>query len=225
MNNTTSTPHTWRHKDCLGKRFGHLVVTKRIGSNGAHILWEAACDCGAVKTLKSSGLTRKKRTNGYCSHQCPLLSQRIRAQRKTHGKSHHKLYAIWRSMIDRCRLSTHQAFRNYGGRGIRVCQEWQDSFEAFWNDMAETWKPGLCLDRRNNDGNYTPANCHWVSYKENARNTRAAKIPGWALDKADSLGVARSTLGYRIAAGMPEALWFEAPNSGAKYRPKEGVKR
>ena len=75
-------------------------------------------------------------------------------------------------MKDRCRLPTHQAWANYGGRGVSVCSAWQASFEAFWADMGPTYAKGLTLDRLDNSGDYTPENCAWRTYTDQSNNRR-----------------------------------------------------
>ena len=77
-------------------------------------------------------------------------------------------------MKDRCALPTHQAWRNYGGRGITVCARWAESFGNFWADMGPTYVPGLTLDRRDNEAGYSPENCRWTTYKVQANNRRVS---------------------------------------------------
>ena len=90
---------------------------------------------------------------------------------RTHGRSRTKIYRIYHAMLNRCYRSADQAYKNYGGRGITVCDRWRSSFEAFLGDMGER-PSGLTLDRRNNDGNYSPDNCRWASREEQRRNQR-----------------------------------------------------
>lgn len=80
-------------------------------------------------------------------------------------------YQVWRNMIYRCYNPNNKSFKNYGGRGIKVCDEWRFSFQTFLHDMGER-PPRLTLDRINNDGNYTPGNCRWATYKEQNNNNR-----------------------------------------------------
>lgn len=90
-----------------------------------------------------------------------------------HGMSKHPLHYTWSHMKSRCSCPTHQAYKNYGGRGIGVCDEWQDSFETFMEwALSNGWERGLTLDRIDNDGDYEPDNCRWVDHKTQNRNRR-----------------------------------------------------
>jgi len=93
---------------------------------------------------------------------------------QTHGMSSSPEYRAWRTMISRCKNPNASAYKNYGGRGISVCQRWVESFENFLSDMGRR-PSGLSIDRINNDGNYEPGNCRWATRTEQARNSRMAK--------------------------------------------------
>ena len=93
--------------------------------------------------------------------------------RTSHNKSYHELYSIWNSMKDRCLNSKHYAFKDYGGRGITVSEEWLN-IDNFLKDMGERPK-GLSLDRINNDMGYSKENCRWATWKEQSSNKRPRK--------------------------------------------------
>ena len=105
-----------------------------------------------------------------------MRNKLISKAKKTHGMSHHPAFAVWHSMKQRCEDPNHRAYHNYGGRGIRVCAEWQHSFETFWRDMGPTYKKGLELDRIDNNREYCAENCRWVERKINVRNRRVTRI-------------------------------------------------
>lgn len=124
-------------------------------------------------------------------------------------------YAIFKAMHSRCERSNNESFHRYGGRGISVCERWS-SFENFLADMGPAPK-GLLLDRRDNDGNYEPANCQWVTRAESARNTRRNIFlthDGQTLclsDWAALTGIGRMTLCKRLEAGWTPADALSRP--------------
>lgn len=92
---------------------------------------------------------------------------------KTHRLSNHPLYHCLAGMIQRCTNKKNAAYKYYGGRGILLCAEWRNNFEAFYLWAIDNgWEKGLTIDRINNDGNYEPGNCRWVTLKENMNNMR-----------------------------------------------------
>lgn len=194
-----------RAKDLLGKKFAFLTILRFSHSKDGKTHWHARCDCGTRLVVQGAGLSRKR---GPSPKSCGCQTRRLISEdRTTHGMSKHPAFAVWRSMLGRCQLPTHQAYRNYGGRGITVCKRWRDSFENFWNDMRPTYQPGLTLDRRRNDRNYTPGNCRWVSCEEQANNRRG-QVLIWTPQGRMSVsraarkhGLNRSTVHERIRRG------------------------
>ena len=105
--------------------------------------------------------------------------------KKTHGLGKTKLYKVWHSMVSRCHNIKSQSYNLYGNRGIKVCNEWKNSIISFHNWALENgYKEGLEIDRIDNDGNYEPNNCQWVSSKQNSRNRRQSKLDK---DKVDNI--------------------------------------
>ena len=137
---------------------------------------------------------------------------------KTHGMSKTPEYAVWRAMVDRCQLPTHQAYKNYGGRGITVCKRWL-KFENFFEDMGRQPFKGASIDRINNNKGYTPRNCRWVNATAQGNNRRTNKfltidgITKTYSEWAKEAGLKTNTLSYRLANGWsPKAAVFTTPN-------------
>jgi hypothetical protein len=150
--------------DLTGKRFGELTVIKYASTDYNHNRkWLCKCDCGNVKTVcgykliagtvKSCGCMMKKRIPKYTAQDVLM----------------HK---IWRGMLYRCENPKCAAYYNYGGRGIKVCDEWHD-FTKFENwALNSNYQQGLSLDRINNDGNYESSNCRWATPEIQSNNKR-----------------------------------------------------
>lgn len=188
--------------DYSGQRYHFLTAIRplRAEKRGSdqRIVWLARCDCGnAVEVVWSA--SKGKRSCG-CTRKNPKPWMR------THGMSKHPAYFVWRSMMDRCRLPSHQAWRNYGGRGIKVCDRWHQ-FENFWADMGPSYASGLSLDRIDNNSGYSPENCRWTDRTTQARNTRTNHMldTPWghmtAKEAATMAGLNYTTLLYRLDAG------------------------
>lgn len=156
-------------------RFGMLVVDRYEGLNrskGYSRNWVCKCDCGAEIRTDPCYLLKKGMKS--CS-KCANTIRKIK-----HGASGTRLYTIWDAMINRCEKPRNRAYHRYGGRGIKVCDEWKD-FDTFkdWalqNGYDENAQRGICtIDRIDNDGNYCPENCRWVDMKVQSNNKSTSK--------------------------------------------------
>lgn len=159
-----------RALDLTGQRFGRLVAVCYAGHRGKRRLWQCHCDCGAT-TAALAELLR----GGY-TKSCGCLQREARgASSRTHGRTKSKEYGIWTAMIRRCANPNVKRYGDYGGRGIKVCHRWRESFVAFAAYMGPR-PEGATLERINNDGHYEPSNVVWATRREQANNTRRNRL-------------------------------------------------
>lgn len=158
-------------KDLTGQKFGFLTVLQRSGTSAGKnkkARWLCQCDCGQQVERESQYLRTKHRSGPRhcgCQH-----------GNKKHGMSQKRPYLIWHRMLSRCTDPSDKDWKNYGGRGIRVCASWATSFQAFWRDMAPTYSSSMTLGRKNNNRGYSPSNCRWETAKQQANNTFQALV-------------------------------------------------
>ena len=150
-------------------KYGRLTVLRRVPSNNNHLRWLCRCSCGEEVSVQSSNLSSGN------TKSCGCLQKELTALRfTTHGQRQTKEYVIWADLRKRCRNKKWKDYKNYGGRGITVCDRWE-RFENFLEDMG--LRPeGLSIDRINNDGNYEPDNCRWATSKQQNRNRRSSHL-------------------------------------------------
>lgn len=164
-----------RFIDLTSKRFGKLVALKRAENRGKETFWLCQCDCGNTKEINASRLKSGKTKSCGCyksEYERKIVNHT--AFNKTHGMSDTRLYRIYNKMKLRCYSKTNHAYKDYGGRGITICQEWLDDFMNFYNwAMKNGYEDNLSIDRIDNDKGYDPENCRWVSKKVQANNTRS----------------------------------------------------
>lgn len=156
-----------RKLELLGERFGRLTVIASSESVKGSAFWSCKCDCGKTTTVSSYSLRHGKTESCGC-----LQRELVSLRRTSHGLTGHRLYRVYGGMMQRCFNEADIGFKNYGGRGITVCDRWLESFENFYSDMIMGYSSGLQLDRKDNDGNYAPENCRWVTKQQNSFNRR-----------------------------------------------------
>lgn len=186
--------------DSAGKKYGRLTAIRPNGKNKhGNVKWLCKCDCGNYTTVLGTKLRNGKTQSCGC-----LLREYNEAHCKKHPRRSDPLYAVWRAMRERCDNPNDPAYKNYGGRGIALSDEWHD-FTAFrsWA-MNNGYERGLTLDRINNDGDYSASNCRWVTRVVNNNNKRnnttweyngrTQTISQWAKE----IGINQGTLWWRI---------------------------
>lgn len=185
-----------------GRKFGRLSVIRENGrdSHGA-VLWLCACVCGKEKLVRGACLTGGTTKSCGC-----LIGETAKIQETTHGKSKTPIYIRWRGMKSRCDNPKNSEYKNYGARGISYDASWA-IFENFYNDMYETFRDDLYLERTNNDKGYSRENCVWVSYKEQQRNKRNNHLMDYngqektISEWAEETGIKANTILYRLRRG------------------------
>lgn len=184
-----------------GLVFGRLTVLERgENSNRGKARWVCRCDCGRTTTVAGADLRSGHTQSCICLHR-----EVVTGKLTTHGMSKITAHRSWEAMIQRCSNPKNPTFKNYGGRGIKVCEAWL-TFEQFVSDMGER-PAGTSLGRINNECGYEPSNCRWETPKTQARNTRRTRFVRFngevhkLTELADALGVSQETMKMRAKRG------------------------
>lgn len=154
-----------------GLKYGSLTAVEEVGRNRRNqAMWLCICDCGNTPTVIGSSLRHGN------TKSCGCLRNRASAERRTtHGASKNGkeegAYVVWKGMRQRCLNPKNPSWAHYGGRGVKICQRWLDSYAAFLEDMGER-PDGLTIERKDTNGDYTPDNCVWATRQRQSRNTR-----------------------------------------------------
>lgn len=156
--------------DLVGKRFGRLVVIKKLKqrAKNSSVLWQCLCDCGRITIVRNDHLQSSN------TRSCGCLQKEIASKANTkHGMWNTPIYYTWQNMLQRCNNPKHINYQYYGGREIKVCKQWL-KFENFFIDMGKQ-PMGLTIERINNALGYLKENCKWATWQEQGRNRRISK--------------------------------------------------
>jgi hypothetical protein len=210
----TTRRRVFRGPDLTGRTFERLFVIERTTFDGRKWKWRCRCACGSEVDVIGQNLVRGNTRSCGCFH-----SQRVKETFTTHGfcaegppKTE---YRIWNCIQQRCQNPKNPNWPNYGGRGIRLCAQWQ-TFEGFFADVGPRPSPDLTLDRKDNNGDYEPGNVRWATQAEQIRNRRSSVIVEHAGEKLSvtewgrRFGIEPKTLKNRL---FHQKLSFEEATS------------
>lgn len=200
-------------KDLTGMKFGRITVVEfshyyKCKNSGKRAMWKCICDCGNERVIRGDVLTSGK------SRSCGCLQKELASERMIkHSGYGTRLYAVWDSVRQRCNNPNNKAYHNYGGRGIKMCEKWNDFNKfrewAFNNGYDENAKHGECtLDRIDTNGMYAPDNCRWCTIKQQSNNKRDTIYLEWngeiktLSEWSEKTGIKYCTLWKRYSKGL-----------------------
>lgn len=180
-----------KKEDITGLRFERLVVLREGPYRKNTTQWVCRCDCGSERTVAARNLK-----NGH-TKSCGCLALEVRASKPvTHGMCGTPERTAWSLMRGRCKNPNNKKYKDYGARGISVCERWDKSFKSFFDDMGPRPSPNHSIDRIDVNGNYEPSNCRWATVIEQARNKRPQ-----ARSASGVSGVIKTPDGWRVTIG------------------------
>ena len=203
-------------KNLIGQRFGRLLVTgiSPVRGKRKEVVWECLCDCGNKHFVTTSNIHSK----GLKSCGCYVREIFAKNQVPTHGltRERPRPYRIWSGMRQRCNDQKNKDYPNYGGRGIKICPEWDD-YLTFWEDMKEGYSDQLTIDRIDNMKGYSKDNCKWSTTKQQINNTRVNRLVTYKGETttttlwAEKIGMSSALLRYRLDSGYSVEEAIETP--------------
>lgn len=204
-----------RTLDLIGSRFEKLTVRLKTIDNGK-VMWECVCDCGSIVFVPTGNLRSGNTRSCGCLQRERTIE--ANASKITHGLRSSPEYNAWCQIKSRCYNKKHPQYKDYGGRGITMSDEWKESFETFYRDMGSRPSSNHSIDREKNDENYSKENCRWATRTEQNNNSRRnvyyelngerKTLTEWC----STLGLDYQTVKMRIYRGMS----FEKAVSSAK---------
>lgn len=206
----TRDKNTWHFKDLMGRKFGKLTAIEQIGKNNhGNYLWRCVCDCGKEKVVPSGKLVQGRATNCGCDT-FRLKSEAFSKHGLLKDGKRPRTFTIWNDMKARCLSPKSRSYPNYGGKGIKICKEWLESYAAFhyWA-IANGYRDDLTIDRIDVNGNYCPENCRWVDRRTQNNNTsrnhrvtyngKTQTIAEWSRE----LGISTRIIARCASSGLP----------------------
>lgn len=152
----------------VGRKFGMLTVIRRLENRKTIVMWLCKCECGNTTEVSSQSLRTGHTKSCGCYRRSGMFFT-------THRLSRSPLYTVWCAIKARCNNNNNQAWYRYGGRGIKICEKWDDPETFIEWAVSAGWKPGLQIDREDNDGDYCPENCRFVTPVVNNHNRSPIK--------------------------------------------------
>lgn len=198
--------------DITGKKYGKLKVIELAYRKGGKSYWKCLCSCGNTRIIQGYDITSGHTKSCGCIRKLDGKEPHFR-----HGDSKTRLYRIWSNMKDRCDNPNNHYFKDYGGRGITYCNEWKDYIAFKKWALSNGYQDELTIDRSNNNGNYEPANCRWITIKEQQRNRRSNHLLTYNGEThcinewAEILGISRETIKNRLNCGWGIERIFTEP--------------
>lgn len=187
--------------DLTGKRFGYLKVVERSeNTQYGEVCWLCECKCGTRKIIRGYSLRKGRTKSCGC-----LATEQSSENNKKHGMKGTRLYNIWQGMKQRTTNPNNNEYKDYGGRGIDICEEWKNSFEVFEKWANENgYEDNLTIDREDNEKGYSPDNCRWITQREQNRNKRSNHYLTYKgetktlTEWAEATGISKAVLRYRV---------------------------
>lgn len=193
----------------IGSRFGSVTIVSQAENFGRSYAHLGRCDCGDLRHYYSGNL--KSQAHPMCP-ECRTKSRPARGASRGHP-----LFNIWKAMIQRCENENHTWYHRYGGRGIQICDAWRNDFYQFAKDMGDRPSPKHTIDRIDNDGDYCPENCRWLTIsaqQSNRGNALKVEMDG-ALIGVDDIhqitGYKKPTIAWRIKKGWSAEKIINTP--------------
>ena len=184
--------------DLTGQKFGRLTVIKRAENDKSNrVQWLCQCECGNTKVIRGNDLKLGNIKS------CGCLREDIPNGLK-HGMKDTRLYRIWQAMKNRCRNKNTINYKHYGGKGVKVCKDWQDFMSFYEWAMAHGYNDTLSIDRINSNGNYEPSNCRWATQKMQVNNCSRNRILEFKGEKhtvsewGEITGIGKNNISNRI---------------------------